>query len=180
MTVGRQVERLTGIRLFHNHMAIEPVLNFFDFGTPEFHRLVDGFRHRLFEEVAQSNLPGLCFTFVWDLEGDGDREFITKACQPFRAQGANICFVELKADLVERLARNISPERLQEKPSKRNLAQSEANLLSLERYRLNSGGTIPFNDRHLIVDANNRSAEEVANVIIETLGLLRKERHASA
>ena len=115
MSVGRNIERATGIRLFHNHMTIEPVLNFFEFGTPPFHRLVDGFRRRIFEEVAQSDLPGLSFTFVWNLDSAEDHDFIAAACEPFRARGANVALIELRAGLATRLARNRSPERLQEK-----------------------------------------------------------------
>src|SRR5262245_15455903 len=65
MTVGYEIARRTGMRLFHNHMSIEPVLRFFDYGTPPFARLVEGFRRSVFEEVAKSDLPGLVFTFVW-------------------------------------------------------------------------------------------------------------------
>ncbi|MCX5443815.1 hypothetical protein [Streptomyces sp. NBC_00063] len=64
-TVGHEIATRTGLRLFHNHMAIEPVLRFFDFGSPAFVRLVDGFRQSLIEEVAASDLPGLIFTYVW-------------------------------------------------------------------------------------------------------------------
>ena len=35
MTVGRELERLTGLPLFHNHMTIELVVPFFDFDTPQ-------------------------------------------------------------------------------------------------------------------------------------------------
>ena len=34
MTVGREVARLTGYKLFHNHMTVEPVLEVFEFGSP--------------------------------------------------------------------------------------------------------------------------------------------------
>ncbi len=64
MTVGYELAKLTGLKVFHNHMTIEIALNFFDFGQPEFHRLVNEFRKRIFEEVANSNLPGLIFTYV--------------------------------------------------------------------------------------------------------------------
>ena len=171
MTVGRLIEETTGIRLFHNHMTIEPVLKFFDFGTPPFRRLVDGFRRDLFREVAVSDLPGLCFTFVWDLDSDYDREFLVAACEPFLTRGADITFVELRADLAERLVRNRSPERLQEKPSKRNVAQSEANLLALEEKRMSSDGAIPLPHRHLIVDTNDRPARDVADEVLRLLRL---------
>ena len=59
MAVGKEVERATGIRLFHNHMTIELVLNFFPFGSPAFSRLVNDFRRNLFKEIARSDLPGL-------------------------------------------------------------------------------------------------------------------------
>jgi hypothetical protein len=52
MTVGLELERLTGLRLFHNHMTVDLVLRFFPFGTPPFQRLVSELRTRLCEEVA--------------------------------------------------------------------------------------------------------------------------------
>jgi len=170
-TIGKLIEAASGIRLFHNHMSIEPVLNLFPFGSPPFRRLVDGFRRRIFEEVAQSDLPGLCFTFVWDLDNDDDRRFLESACEPFQKHGADIVFVELRATLVERLRRNRAPDRLSEKPSKRDLARSEANLLMLEERRLNSGGTIPLAHRHLVIDTQDRSPNEAAETVLEFIGL---------
>jgi len=76
MSVGYELSRLTGLRLFHNHMTIDLVLPFFDFGHPSFQRLVGEFRRRVFEEVAASDLPGLIFTFVWALDLKADRKFI--------------------------------------------------------------------------------------------------------
>ena len=85
MTVGYELAKLTGFRLFHNHMTIDLVLNFFDFGTPPFTRLVNEFRTRVFEEVAASGLPGLIFTYVWALDHPGDKEFVDNACDIFRS-----------------------------------------------------------------------------------------------
>src|SRR5262245_32836080 len=172
MSVGRNIERVTGIRLFHNHMTIEPVLNFFPFGTPPFVRLVDGFRKRIFEEVAQSDLPGMSFTFVWNLDSDEDTRFIASACELFRSRGADIALVELKASLQERLIRNRSPERLQEKPSKRDLERSEQNLLALERYRLNTDGKLPLAYPHHVFDTDGRSSERVAADVRDRLRLI--------
>ena len=173
MAVGAELERLTGLRLFHNHMSIEPVLRFFPFGSPPFVRLVDEFRRRIFEEVAASDLPGLAFTFVWNLDGEGDRRFLEAACALFAARGAEIAFVELKADLATRLARNRSPERLDEKRSKRDIARSEETLRMLERYRMNTDGAFPLPYRHLPFDNTNRSAREIAEAIAEQLGMER-------
>ena len=169
--VGKLIEAETGIRLFHNHMSIEPVLSLFPFGSPAFRRLVDGFRQSVFAEVAASDLPGLCFTFVWDLDSESDRVFLQTACEPFQKQGAAITFIELRADLSERLMRNRSPDRLLEKPSKRDVEQSEANLMMLEQKRLNTNGFIPLNHRHLSIDTNGCSAQQTADEILQHLGL---------
>jgi len=97
MTVGYELAKLTGFRLFHNHLTIELVLNFFDFGQPQFNTLVSEFRRRIFEEVAESDLPGLVFTFVWALDAESDRAFIERSCDIFRGKSADIYFVELKS-----------------------------------------------------------------------------------
>jgi hypothetical protein len=44
---------------------IELVLQFFEFGSPPFRRLVEDFQQRLMEEFAGSDLPEVIFTFVW-------------------------------------------------------------------------------------------------------------------
>lgn len=48
MTVGMELERLTGMRLFHNHMTVDPVLQFFPFGSEPFSKLVGKFRRQIF------------------------------------------------------------------------------------------------------------------------------------
>ena len=174
MAVGREIEAATGLRLFHNHMAIEPVLKFFPFGSPSFGRLVDGFRKRLFEEVAGSDLAGLIFTFVWNLDDPNDSNFLDSACQLFEQRGHRVAFVELKAGLAERLLRNRMADRLDAKPSKRNVQASEQNLLDLERKRLNTDGAIPLGYPHILIDNTMLSARTVADQVIVRLDLLRR------
>ena len=82
MAVGHEIATRTGLRLFHNHLAIEPVLRLFDFGTPPFHRLVEGFRSSVFEEVAASDLPGLIFTYVWAFDHPEDHEAVEELRGP--------------------------------------------------------------------------------------------------
>jgi hypothetical protein len=57
MTVGEAIAARTGLRVFHNHLAIEPVLRLFPYGTPPFGRLVDRFRRDLIEEVRPATGP---------------------------------------------------------------------------------------------------------------------------
>ncbi len=52
MTVGQELAKMTGLKLFHNHMTIDLVLNFFEYGTPPFKRLVNSFRNEILTEVC--------------------------------------------------------------------------------------------------------------------------------
>ena len=175
MTVGLELEKLTGIKLFHNHATIEPVLPLFDFGTPQFRRLVDSFRHQIFNEVANSDLSGLIFTLVWDLDDDSDKAFVMKACAHFEEVGATITLVELSTDLDERLIRNKLPDRLKAKPSKRNVEKSEENLLKLEsNHRMNSDGqslNVPY--KHISIDSTGLNASQTAKLLMDKLDLTR-------
>jgi hypothetical protein len=171
MSVGHELAKRTGLKLFHNHMTIELVLNFFYFGDPRFHKLVDEFRRRVFEEVAASELPGLIFTFAWALELESDKKFIDNSCEIFRAKGGQVYFVELEAELSERLRRNESEFRLSEKPSKRDVEFSKQKLLGHhEEYRLNSDGDFFYQDNYLKIDNTNLPPHEAARRIAEAFG----------
>jgi hypothetical protein len=176
MAVGMELERITGLRLFHNHMSIDLALRFFEFGEPAFQRLVAEFRTRIFEEVAASTLPGLIFTFVWSLDDPRDRAFIDRTCEIFRARGAGVCFVELAATLDERLRRNETELRLAEKRPKRNLERSRANLLALEgEHRLNTDGDFFYPERWLRIDNTHLPPDAVARQIADALDLPRRD-----
>ena len=171
MTVGHELAKLTGFRLFHNHMTIELVLNFFDFGQPQFHTLVAEFRRRVFEEVAASDLHGLIFTFVWALDHELERAYIERSCDIFREKGADIYFVELEAALSERLNRNKSEFRLLEKPSKRDVEKSRQRLLEdNEKYKLNSDGDFFYQENYLKINNTNLPADETARIIADRFG----------
>jgi hypothetical protein len=172
MSVGDEMTQLTGIPVFHNHLSIEPVLRFFPFGSPPFERLVYSFRKNLLEEIANSDLPGVIFTFVWSLDHKKDEDYLAGICSIFEDVGADVSLVELEASLEQRLKRNKSEKRLSEKPSKRNIAESEKRLLEDEQgHRMNSNGTVPLEYRHLVIDNTNLTAKEAAIEIISALGI---------
>lgn len=173
MSVGYELAKLTGLKLFHNHLTIELVLNVFDFGDARFRKLVGEFRRRVFEEVAASELPGLIFTYAWALDLDSDRKFIDDSCEIFRKQGAEIYFVELEAELNERLKRNESQFRLSQKPSKRDIRNSREKLLEdAQNYKLNSNGDFFYTENYLKIENTHLSPFEAALRIVETFGLV--------
>lgn len=173
MTVGLELRSLTGIPLFHNHLSIEAVLPVFDFGTDPFNRLVSQFRDQMFKEVAESELPGLIFTYVWAFDEPDDLRFVEKVRSIFLSRGGRSVFVELWADLDTRLARNATELRLQAKPSKRDVDASSRRLLQHDReYRFTSDGGFPLPD-HLWIDTTDLSPRESAERIVDHFSLPR-------
>jgi hypothetical protein len=153
-------------------MTVDPVAQLFPFGSPEFLKLVEDIRHRIFEEVAASNLPGMIFTYVWTLDDPADKAHIDGLVQIFTRRNAQVCFVELEATQAERLSRNETPLRLAEKKTKRDIENSRAHLIYADRtHRLNSRNDFFYPDRHLKIENTNLAPETVAEQVIEHFGL---------
>lgn len=172
MTVGQELEKLTGLKLFHNHMTIDLLVPFFGF-TPEMWKLSDHFREEIFKAMAKSNQKGLIFTYVWAFDKQEDWDYVGQICDIFRSHEATICFVELEAALAVRLERNKSPHRLKHKPTKRNIDWSEVELKeTFKKHRLNSFPGEIKQDNYLRIDNTNLSAEAAAKLIAERFQLL--------
>lgn len=120
----------------------------------------------IFREVAKSDLPGIIFTMVWAFDLKEDEEYVEGILDVFKEAGAQICLVELSADLKIRLERNKTENRLREKASKRDVVHSEKILLQRGKiYRMNS---LPgeFPDKQILkIDNTQLSALAVARQI---------------
>ena len=172
MTVGQELAKITDMKLFHNHMTIDLVSHFFDYSTDEGKRLVNLFRQEIFEEVSKSNLYGMIFTYVWMFNLKSDWDYVKQLSQLFESRWGTVYYVELEADLEERLERNKTPNRLEHKPKKRDIEWSENDLKrTMEKHRLNSlEGEIKFQN-YIKINNTNISAEEVAKIVKERFHL---------
>jgi len=174
MTVGQELIKITDLKLFYNHMSLELVNQFFDFGTPPFKRLDKLIRFGVFEEVAKSDLKGIIFTLVWAFDLKEDEEYVDEIITIFQKEKKDIevHIVELKAEVKERLRRNKTENRLQHKPTKRDVEASDKRLLYHEdKYRLNSlDGELPHKNIFKI-DNTHLEPEEVAIKIKEHFNL---------
>jgi hypothetical protein len=172
MTVGQELEKITGLKLFHNHMTIELVSPFFNYGTPTGKRLVKLFREEIFKEVASSDLEGLIFTFLWYFDSKEDWDYTEKIVKIFRDKGVEIYFVELEADFDERIKRNKTEHRLEHKPSKRDIAWSENEVKkSNSEHRSNSIEGEIKEKNYIRINNTNLSPEVVAQQIKKTFNL---------
>jgi tRNA uridine 5-carbamoylmethylation protein Kti12 len=63
LTVATELVKLTGFKLFHNHVSIQFVQSIFEFGTKTFWRLTSKYRLEMLEEASKAGV-NVIFTFV--------------------------------------------------------------------------------------------------------------------
>jgi hypothetical protein len=143
MTVGRGVCERTNFRLFLNHHTIEPLADVFGMDTAPFRTLTGEFRRRVVQEAAAAGVA-LMLTLVWNLRGVEDAQWVDDLVSPYASADLPVSFVELAADLETRLERNRGEDRLLAKPSKRDLAWSDAHVRERENWVMNTDPTVPL------------------------------------
>ena len=178
MTVGQAVSRITPMKLFHNHMTIEPVIELFGAYNGA---VTERLRQVVFEEFAKTDNYGLIYTFIWAFDVPYDEAYVRRLSEMYEAAGAQVDYVELVAPQDVRLVRNRTENRLQHKASKRDVALSEARFQDAEeRYRVVSEpgeviqrlGVAP--ERYLRIDNTNLEPDAVAEMIVDHFGYERK------
>lgn len=169
MTVGQELMKITDLRLFHNHMSIEPVIEIFGYFYP---KAIDRLRETIFEEYAATENYGLIFTYMWDFDCQSDWAYVDHVTKIFRNKGAEVYYVELVTSQEIRLKRNITENRLNHKASKRDIEISNQRLMNDDnKHRCVSlDNEIPF-DNYIKIDNSNLSAEQVAAIIKEHFNL---------
>lgn len=95
LTVAREVARLTGYKVFHNHVSIACVEAVFEFGTQPFGRTLDRVRFAVFEEAAREGVS-LVFTYVY--AHPHDEPFVERVCAAVEPHGGRVLLVRLICD----------------------------------------------------------------------------------
>ena len=169
MTVGQELMKITNLRLFHNHMTIEPVIEIFGYYDG---KTISRLRETIFKEFAASDNYGMIFTYMWAFDRPSDWDYIEHVKDIFEPYGTEFYYAELVASQEVRLARNATENRLKNKASKRDLETSNQRLLDDDkRYRCVSlDGEIPF-ENYIKIDNTNLSPAEAAKIIKEKFDL---------
>lgn len=169
MTVGQELMKITDLRLFHNHMTIEPCIEIFGYYD---HKIINRMRYLIFEEFAKSNNYGMIFTCMWAFDCMEDWTVIEKIVKIFEPYGTEFYCAELVASRETRLERNATENRLKNKASKRDIEASNQRLINDdERWRLESyDGEIPF-ENYIKIDNTNIDPCVVARMIKEKFDL---------
>ena len=169
MTVGQELMKITDLKLFHNHMTIEPIIEIFGKYDGQ---VISKIRKVIFEEFSKSDNYGMIFTYIWAFDHQSDWDYIENVCNIFRQEKGEIYYVELVASQEIRLKRNITENRLKNKPSKRDIESSNHRLLNDDKkYRcVSNDGEITF-ENYLKIDNTNISQEIVAKMIKDKFSL---------
>jgi hypothetical protein len=161
--VGRQLEKITSLKLFHNHQTIDLLTQYFEFGSSSFNELCWLFRSKIIEAAAKDKVS-LIFTMVWALQNPGDKIFIDEIAELYEKEGGRVSFVELESPLAVRQVRNHSEERQGWKPG---LAVKVENVMKEweQIHKLNSNGDFFYPERHIKINNQNLSPVEAAEII---------------
>jgi hypothetical protein len=169
MTVGQELMKITGLRLFHNHMTIEPVLEIFnDFNVDVILKL----RYLIFEEFAKTDNYGMIYTCMWAYDCPEDWQIMAKILGIFESVGAELYCVELTAPLDVRLKRNVTENRLKNKTSKGDVEASNARLIrDTKNHRfISHDGEVPIKN-FMRIDNSNIAPDLVAKMIKDRFDL---------
>jgi hypothetical protein len=131
LTVGRELQSMTGFRLFHNHLVVDSLTSVFEFGSRPFVELREQIWLSTFREAARNKIS-LVFTFV--PENTVSPGFPAAAGSIVRSEGGRVLYVGLRCQETE-LERRLA------EPSRRSFGK----LSSVDRYReLRDSGAFEF------------------------------------
>jgi len=162
LTVARELEALTGYRVFHNHLVVDLLLSVFPFGSAGFVALREGIWLRVFAEATRSGVEGLIFTFA--PEPTVSKGFVGEVVRVLEAAGGSVDFVEVVCP-VEEIKRRLASE------ARRAFGKLTSVELFEEMDGRGSWSCAGMPEARVRVDTGVRAAEECAWEILRGLGL---------
>ena len=161
LTVAKELAKLTGFPLFHNHLTVDLVASIFPMGTKIYSDLVKEIRLDLIEAAAKNRVKGMIFTFVYGVEtygGGEDDKFIKNIIDRIRRFKGRVFFVKLTCNEKELRRRLKHPSR-----------KSFGKIRKIKTLRsigkdYNLDATVPFG-KSLIIDNTKLPPKRAARII---------------
>ncbi len=109
LTVAKELSKITGFSILHNHLINDLVVTALKFGTPEFWDVVHKYRLDIMERAAKAKQKGTILTWFYVKPTDDPtlREIVRQA----KKHNGKIFFVHLICDHKELLKRVKNPSR---------------------------------------------------------------------
>lgn len=170
LTVATELQRRTGLRLFHNHLTVDALTPVFDFGSAPFTEVLHRMRLDVFETAARAGI-GVIFTnnSVWAVSDGRTRfaRFGDTVRERVEAAGGRVVFVQLHAPFEVLESRVGDATR-----------RAHGKLLDPTRLRtiLQDHDPSPLGADHLVIDTSVTSPADAAERIRKEVGLDTGER----
>jgi shikimate kinase len=161
-SVGHELARLTGYKLFHNHLTVDLVHSLFEIGEGPFWKLNGDIRLKLLEAAAKNKVKGVIMTFCY-VKGE-DEKLLARFMRKLEKYNVRFLFVHLYCERETLLKRVKNPSRkTYKKISTRKLLIS---LLKKKDYYT------PFAHRSTIsIDNTSTSVKKVAKTVVQRFKL---------
>jgi chloramphenicol 3-O-phosphotransferase len=93
LTIARELAKLTGYKVFHNHLTVDLANEIFPFGTRPWADIVFRTRELVVATAARERLPGLIFTFVY--AHPHDERYVRRVARAATRNGGRAHFVQI-------------------------------------------------------------------------------------
>lgn len=168
MTVGQELAKITPLRLFHNHMMIEPVLEVFGQFRGD---IIRKLRMTILEEFGKTDRYGLIFTYMMAFDMPSEYEYLQQVKDALGVAEDDVCYAELVAPQHIRLERNATENRLKHKASKRDIEASNQRLIRDDQnHRMESLPGEITSPNYIRIDNSALSPADTARVIKKCFG----------
>jgi len=163
LTTARELVKLSGYRLFHNHLCVDMVASVFDFGTSAFNECRLSVWMMMFDKIfAEKPAKGVVFTFCFEQTADDFFEALMKLAAK---RGVRPIFIELTC-LSDSLSTRVV-ERKDAGTSK--LADQKLLVELLHKGAIYSGAAQGKCENDLEFDNSRSSPHETAKILAEFL-----------
>ena len=110
LTVAKELSKLTGYRILHNHLVIDLVEAVLDRSNQKFWELIDTYRLDLVDMAAQQKVEGVIITTV-NIKGQDADTFIKNLLAILDKHSGPVHFVHLNCDRAKLKERLTEPSR---------------------------------------------------------------------
>lgn len=156
LTVANEVAKLTGFKVFHNHLSVDAILPVFEFGSKPFFRLVEMIR---VETVAEAAREGVDIIYTFCYAKGLDEMHVEKVSKAAIENGGEVFFALLTCDPDELKRRVVLEDRAKFKKAN----TVEMMEMFLETYDLSS--PISYAEAFVIDNTNLDPAAAAAKIV---------------
>ncbi|WP_225781410.1 AAA family ATPase [Xenophilus sp. Marseille-Q4582] len=161
LTVARELGRMTGYAVFHNHLVVDAVAAVFPFGSEPFVRL----REKIWlDMMSEAALAGRSLIFTFAPESTVTEGFPARVAQSVGRAGGMTHFVKLTVPAAEQEKRLTAPSR-----SEFGKLQSVDLLRELRSMFEAAERAMPVGD--VEIDTSTHAPADAARAIVKALGL---------